>query len=182
MIRVNVDNFRAAETALIFDNQLGLTGGVNQWIHYRAPTPVDQQPVIRMNRDTLYSGAIADISAGGTITLPEADGRYMTVMVINEEHYIHQVFDRPGSYELTVEDHGSPFVNLVARTFVDANDPTTSPRSTDFKISSSSTSTRRSRTHIPTTRRQPWTRRERRCSSWARASRTPTTRSANRHR
>jgi hypothetical protein len=37
-------------------------GGVNQWFHYRVPTPVDQQTVIRMNRDTLYSAAVVDIS------------------------------------------------------------------------------------------------------------------------
>ncbi len=43
MVKVNVDNFRAAETALVFDNQLALTGGVNQRFHYRAPTPVDKQ-------------------------------------------------------------------------------------------------------------------------------------------
>ncbi len=29
MVKVNVDNFRAAETALMFDNQLALSGGIN---------------------------------------------------------------------------------------------------------------------------------------------------------
>ncbi len=28
--------------------------GVNKWLHIRQPTPLDQQTVIRMNRDTLY--------------------------------------------------------------------------------------------------------------------------------
>ncbi len=56
MILVNVDNYERAETAMMFDNQLAMSGGVNQWIHFRVPTPVEQQPVIRMNRDTLYSG------------------------------------------------------------------------------------------------------------------------------
>jgi hypothetical protein len=69
---VNVDNYVEAETAAMFDSQLAMAGGVNQWLHYRVPTPVDQQPVIRMNRDTLYSAAVADISEGGTVTLPEA--------------------------------------------------------------------------------------------------------------
>ena len=32
--------------------------------HNRAPTPVEHQPVIRMNRDTLYSVAVVDISRG----------------------------------------------------------------------------------------------------------------------
>lgn len=123
MVKVNVDNFRAAETALMYDNQLALSGGVNQWFHYRVPTSVDEQPVIRMNRDTLYSGAVVDISGGGTITMPEVGDRYQTVMVISQEHYINRVFSEPGTYQLTVEEHGSPFVNVVARTSVDANDP-----------------------------------------------------------
>lgn len=123
MVKVNVDNFREAETALIFDNTLAMTGGINEWVHYRVPTPVDKQPVIRMNRDTLYSAAIVDISKGATLSMPEVGDRYQTVMVINQEHYINRVFSRPGTYELTVEEHGSPFVNIIARTFVDANDP-----------------------------------------------------------
>jgi hypothetical protein len=28
-------------------------GGLATWIHLREPTPIDQQKVIRMNRDTL---------------------------------------------------------------------------------------------------------------------------------
>jgi hypothetical protein len=106
----------------MFDNQLAMAGGVNEWFHYRAPTPVDAQPVIRMNRDTLYSGAIVDISQGATVTLPEAGGRYLTMMVINEEHYINRVFSRPGTYQLTVDEYGTPYVNTVVRTFVDPND------------------------------------------------------------
>jgi hypothetical protein len=123
MIPVSVDDFRAAETALVFENQLALTGGINRWFHYREPTPVDKQPVIRMNRDTLYSGAVLDISEGGTITLPEAGSRYMTLMVISDEHYINRVYSEPGVYDLSVEEHGSPFVDVVARTFLDTNNP-----------------------------------------------------------
>ena len=50
---VNVDNFRAAETARLFDDSLKLMGATNQWFHYRRPTGVEHQPVIRMNRDPL---------------------------------------------------------------------------------------------------------------------------------
>ena len=105
---VNVDNFRAAETARLFDDALKVSGGVNQWFHYRAPTGVDNQPVIRMNRDTLYSAAIVDISNGASVTLPDAGDRYMTVMVVNAEHYINRVFSGPGTYELTVDEHETP--------------------------------------------------------------------------
>jgi hypothetical protein len=35
-------------------------GGVNQWLHCREPTPLEQQAVIRLNRDAL-SSAVANI-------------------------------------------------------------------------------------------------------------------------
>ncbi len=59
---VNVDNFVRAETAAQFDRHLKVVGGVNKWLHLRQPTPLDQQSVIRMNRDTLYSSVLVDIS------------------------------------------------------------------------------------------------------------------------
>ena len=120
---VNVDNYVRAETAAMFDAPLAMAGGINRWIHLRVPAPVDQQTVIRMNRDTLYSGAIVDISGGGTVTLPDVGGRYMTLMVINEDHYINRVFSEPGTHELSVEDHDTPFVMAGVRILVDANDP-----------------------------------------------------------
>ena len=122
-VHVNVENFRAAETARMFDQALALSGGINRWFHYREPTGVDNQPVIRMNRDTLYSSADVDISGGATLTMPDAGGRYMTVMAVNGEHYINRVFSEPGTYELTVEEHGTPYINLSARTFVDPASP-----------------------------------------------------------
>ncbi len=120
---VNVDNFVRAETARMFDDVLAMSGGVNEWLHFRAPTPVDNQPVIRMNRDTLYSSAIVDISAGATLSLPDAGGRYMSMMVINEDHFINEVFSGAGSYELSQAEHGTPFVCAIARTFIDPDDP-----------------------------------------------------------
>ena len=75
-----------------------------------------------MNRDTLYSFAVVDISAGATLTVPYAGGRYLSVMVVNESHHINQVFHEPGYYELAVEQLGSPHVLVAARTLVDPRD------------------------------------------------------------
>lgn len=119
---VNVDNFVRAETARYFDGILELGVGVNQWVHFREPSLVENQTVIRMNRDTLYSSAIVDISEGATVTLPDAASRYMTMMVVNEDHFINRVYDEPGSYELTMGEHGTPFVLLALRTFIDPSE------------------------------------------------------------
>jgi hypothetical protein len=54
---VNVDNFVRAETAAQFDGIVEMAGGINRFFHLREPTPLDKQIIIRMNRDTIYSGA-----------------------------------------------------------------------------------------------------------------------------
>jgi hypothetical protein len=123
LVPVTVDNFVRADTALQFGRTLAITGGVNKWGHLRQPTPLDQQPVIRMNRDTIYSAAVVDISEGATLTIPKTGDRYLSVMVVNEDHYINFVFTHPGTYELTTEDFDTPFVQLSARILVDASDP-----------------------------------------------------------
>ena len=123
-VMVNVDNFVRAETAAQFDTSLKMTGGaVNEFFHFRTPAPIDQQNVIRMNRDTLYSGAIVDISKGARLTVPDTGDRYMSIMVINEDHYVNKVIHKPGVHELTVKEFGTPFVGLAVRTLVNASDP-----------------------------------------------------------
>lgn len=107
----------------MFDGLLGISGEVNRWFHTRVPTPLDAQTVIRMNRDTLYSSAITDISKGAHLSLPEAGGRYMSAMVVNENHYINGVFDEPGTYQLTVDEFDTPYVLVSLRTLANAEDP-----------------------------------------------------------
>ena len=122
-VKVDIDNFVRAETARMFDGAVAQAGGSNRWKHNRVPTPLDAQLVIRMNRDTLYSTAILDISEGATITIPEGDGRYLSVMVINEDHYINEILSDAGTHELTMERFDTPFVAAVLRVFINPNDP-----------------------------------------------------------
>ena len=88
----------------------------------RAPTPIEDQPVIRMNRDTLYSAAIVDISEGATVTLPDGGDRYISVMMVNQDHYINRMLHDAGCYTLTVEEFDTPWVAVAARILVDPVD------------------------------------------------------------
>jgi hypothetical protein len=97
-------------------------GGVNVLHHGRTPTPIDQQPVIRMNRDTLYSSVVADISEGATVTIPDAGERYVSLMVVNQDHYINRLIHDAGEYELTVAEFETPWVVLAVRVLVDPGD------------------------------------------------------------
>lgn len=122
-VHVNADTFVRAETDRMFAALAADAGGVNRLSHARTPTPLDHQPVIRMNRDTLYSSAIVDISEGATLTLPETRGRYLSAMVVNRDHYVNAVLHDPGDHELTTDLHDSDFVLVAIRTLVDPADP-----------------------------------------------------------
>ena len=62
-IEVNVDNY--AGPRWLPGRPVPAAGAaVNGWTHIRMPTPLDQQSVIRMNRDTLYSVAVVDAADG----------------------------------------------------------------------------------------------------------------------
>ena len=123
VVPVNVDNFVRAETASQIDRALKFIGGINKWFHFKEPVPLDKQNVIRMNLDTLYSNALVDISKGATLTLPDPGKRYMSVMVVNEDHYLNKVFHKGGTYKLTMKEFKTPYVILSARTLANANDP-----------------------------------------------------------
>lgn len=121
-IVVNVDNFNKAQTDHEFAGTLKMTGGINKFVHNRAPTPVDKQNVIRMNRDTLYSMAVVDISNGATITLPDAGKRYMSLMLVNNDGYVNKVFYGAGAHKLTMEQFDTPFVFAAVRTLANPED------------------------------------------------------------
>ena len=123
VVTVNVDNFVRAETASQIDRSLKMMQGVNKWWHLYEPVPLDKQTVIRMNRDTLYSSVIVDISEGATLTLPDSGKRYMSVMVVNEDHYINKVFHKGGTHKLTMKEFGTPYVVISARTLANPLDP-----------------------------------------------------------
>ena len=89
---VNVDNFVRAETDRMFSDLQRDAGGVNVWNHNRAPAAIDRQTVIRLNRDTLYSTAVVDISAAATLTLPDNGGRYMSAMIQQHPAVLHLDF------------------------------------------------------------------------------------------
>ena len=122
-VPITIDNIIRAATDIEFQKYISLAGGINRFFHFREPTPVENQPTIRMNRDTLYSTAVVDISEGATLTLPEAGDRYMTAMVVNQDHYINEIFFGGGTYALDMETFDTPYILVFIRVLVDAADP-----------------------------------------------------------
>src|SRR6478735_4052782 len=103
----------------MFHDLQSSAGGIGRFMHHREPAAIDEQTVIRLNRDTLYSLAIVDASAGATLTLPDHGSRYLSAMVVNQDHYVQEIFHEPGQYEITVENLGTRYGLIGIRILVD---------------------------------------------------------------
>lgn len=117
-IAVNVTNFTRAESDLMF-SRLSAGFGLAEWNHTYELKPLDDQPIIRQNRDTLYSSAVVDVREGVTVTLPDAGDRYISVWVLNQDHYGPVILRDAGDHLLTRELVGSDYAVLVVRILVD---------------------------------------------------------------
>lgn len=120
-VRVNVDNFVEAETARMFTDLQRDAGGVNRFSHNREPASVDHQTVIRLNRDTLYSFAVVDVSDGASVVLPPHGERYVSAMVVNEQHHVTAIFHEEGKHEFGIEQSETRHVVVALRILVDAS-------------------------------------------------------------
>ena len=87
---------------------------VNLFAHTRKLTPTDDQPVVRMNRDTYYSFAVVDVSKGATVTLPPVpEGKYISVQPVTEDHRIQPMSYGSGTYQLAT--HLGSHLYLIVR-------------------------------------------------------------------
>lgn len=121
---VTLDTLVRAETDHMFRMNMAVNDiEIGEFAHFRKPIAAeDPQPVIRANQDTLYSGLVLDLSKPAEIILPEIDGRYQSMLVISQDHYM-LAEATPGRYALTEENVGTRFALVLFRTFVNANDP-----------------------------------------------------------
>jgi hypothetical protein len=122
-VPITIDNFARAES----DNYLAINAkeaGIGKLAHRRDPASIDHQTVIRLNRDTLYSFGVFDLAAAPvTVTLPDAGKRFMSLQIINEDHYVPFVAYDHAPHTLTEQDVGTRYVLVAVRTLVDPNDP-----------------------------------------------------------
>lgn len=121
-VTVTAENFSRAESDLYF-GATAKRGGFAKFDHNRTPTPIDRQEVIRMNRDTLYSAAVFDLDAGPvSITLPDAGKRFLSMQIINQDHYTPMVVYGGGKHLLTRDGIGTRYVMAAVRILADPND------------------------------------------------------------
>ena len=120
--KVTVQNFARAESDLMF-SRLAAGVGLGTLSHTRGLKGLDDQPVIRQNRDTLYSSAIVDLREGAAITLPDTGNRYISVAVVSQDHFTPVILRDPGEHLLTRDLVGTDCAALLVRILVDPDDP-----------------------------------------------------------
>jgi hypothetical protein len=120
--KVTVDNFVRAETDTTF-KRYAAQGAFGKFLHVRGMTPIDKQGVIRMNRDTLYSAGVFDLTTPVTIVKPDPGKRFQSMLVISEDHSTLPVEHGAGTFTLTREMVGTRYVMVLFRTFADPNNP-----------------------------------------------------------
>lgn len=122
-VQVTPDNFVRAETDMYFAKYVS-QGSLGKIIHERNAPSIDDQKVVRMNRDTLYSAGVFDLDAGPvTITLPNVGKRFMSLQVVSEDHYTPEVDYAPTTVTLDKTKVGTRYVFTILRTLADPNSP-----------------------------------------------------------
>ena len=122
-VTVTAENYNRAESDASFSS-LVKRGAFGKLAHSRSLKPLDEQGVVRANRDTLYSEGVFDLDGGPvTITLPDAGKRYMSMEVIDQDDYVPAFYYGGGTYTLTKENVGTRYVLPLIRVLIDPNDP-----------------------------------------------------------
>jgi hypothetical protein len=116
---VTVDNFVRAESDTYIGNLAKESGGPAKLLHRREPASIDDQTVVRLNRDTLYSSGVFDLDAGPvTVTLPDAGTRFMSLMAVSQDQYATTVYGA-GPHTFDKDKVGTRYVLIGIRTLVD---------------------------------------------------------------
>jgi hypothetical protein len=118
-VPVTVEDFIRAETDFYFSGPVS-RGALGKFNHQREFFSANRREVIRPNRDTLYSVAVFDLDAGPvTISLPDPGSRYLSMHVIDEDHFTQAVVYGAGSYTATGERVHTRYIFVLVRTLVD---------------------------------------------------------------
>lgn len=120
--QVHISNFVRAESDMQFKGYAAKAGGVGKLLHMREVYSVEKQVTIRGNRDTLYSVVILDLTSPVTITKPDSKGRFQSILVISQDHYMPVLKHGSGEITLTMDSVGTRYAAALFRTFVDPND------------------------------------------------------------
>lgn len=115
---VDAFNYVRAETDIQFKDYAKVYNSFGKFTHSRKHYAIDKQVTHSGNRDTIYSFGIFDLSKSPlTIELPKTNGRYMSLMLVSEDHDIYPALYAPGKWTFTQKEIGTRYVMFGIRTF-----------------------------------------------------------------
>jgi len=120
---VNVLNYTRAETDMQFKAYAAKAGGIGKFMRLREPYSVEDQTTIRGNRDTLYSMGVFDLVSPVTIVMPDSQGRFQSLLVIDQDEYNPVLKNGAGEVTLSIDTVGTRYAMALIRTFADPTDP-----------------------------------------------------------
>ena len=121
---VGAFNYVRAETDEQLKGYITRYGAFGKFVHNRNAYEVDKQVTQGANRDTIYSFGVFDLSKSPlSVKLPETNGRYMSLMVVSENHDVYPALYAPGKWEFSEDKIGTRYIMIVLRTFMNPNDP-----------------------------------------------------------
>lgn len=163
VVTVTVDNFPRAESHSYMAKYVK-RDGFGKYTHDREFVPISDdeadgpsygQPVIRMNRDTLYSSAVLNLTATNEtiLTQPEVEsGRLMSTCFFSEDHDVFPCVYDAGNYTITEDGDtcgcgeapctsddgrcmaiGTPLAFVLTRTLTDPSNQTDMQRAREIQ-------------------------------------------------
>lgn len=122
-VPVALEDFVRAESDTYFAKVVS-ADGFGKLLHGRELTPIHEQVIVRMNRDTLYSPGIFDLDAGPvSLTLPDTGQRYLMAQIVNEDHFTRDIVYPPARRSYTRKEIGTRYMAILVRTMVDPRNP-----------------------------------------------------------
>jgi hypothetical protein len=108
---VTRENYPTVESSRQFAIQINDAGGINTLYKFNGVAKLDDQPIIRLNQDTVYTMGVVDVSKGATLTIPDAGNRFISTTFVDSDHYVHVAKYGAGIYDFP-QDTDYIFVNV----------------------------------------------------------------------
>ena len=107
--------------SLAFFNNFYKRAGFNNFFHFQKLSTKDDKWVVSPNQDTLYSLATINAKDGFTLELPDVGDRFISIQVVNENHYTPEYKYGGGTYHFTRKEVGSDLVVVGIRIGTDGS-------------------------------------------------------------
>ena len=108
---VDAFNYVRAETDLQLKGYAKKYKAFGKFVHSRKAYDVHKQVTQGGNRDTLYSFGVFDLSKSPlTVELPKTNGRYMSMMIVSQDHDVFPARYAPGKWTITQKEIGTRYI------------------------------------------------------------------------